>query len=91
VIDRVPLRGGPDEIVIDVGCGTGRLTELLLERWPAIRVIAVDQSANMLAEAEAYLGPRFGERVTFEQANALTLGLDRVADAIFTARPRSIG
>lgn len=34
----------------------------------------------MLAEAESFLGPRFGERVTFEQANALTLDMDRLAD-----------
>ncbi|MGI8485130.1 MAG: class I SAM-dependent methyltransferase [Thermomicrobiales bacterium] len=84
VVDRVPLRGTADETVIDVGCGTGRLTELLLERWPEARVIAVDQSANMLAEAKSFLAPRFDERVTFRQANALTLGLEEDADAIFS-------
>ena len=84
VIDRVPLRGTDDETVIDVGCGTGRLTELLLERWPKVRVIAVDQSTNMLAKAEALLAPRFGDRITFKQANALALDLEEVADAIFS-------
>lgn len=73
VVDRVPLRGIPGEVVLDVGCGTGRLTELLLERWPALRVIAVDQSANMVAEADAHLRPRFGERIRTMQANALQL------------------
>jgi trans-aconitate 2-methyltransferase len=73
VVDRVPLRGVPGETVLDVGCGTGRLTELLLERWPSLQVIAVDQSANMVAEADAQLRPRFGERIRTMQANALQL------------------
>lgn len=84
VVDRVPLRGTAGETVIDVGCGTGRLTELLLERWPKVQVVAVDQSANMLAEAQAFLAPRFGDRIIFEQANALALDMDGVADAIFS-------
>lgn len=76
VVDRVPLRGVPGEVVLDVGCGTGRLTELLLERWPALRVIAIDQSANMVAEADAQLRPRFGDRVRTMQANALQLSTE---------------
>ena len=67
VLDRLPLTGG--ETVIDAGCGTGRLTELLLDRLPQGHAIALDQSANMLKEAEAYLTPRFGDRVEFRQAD----------------------
>lgn len=89
VVERVPLRGEPGEVVLDIGCGTGRLTELLLERWPSLQVIAVDQSANMVAEADAYLRPRFGERVRTIQANALQLAsgggvADASVDAIFS-------
>ena len=32
VLDRLPLNG--TELVMDAGCGTGRLTEKLLERLP---------------------------------------------------------
>lgn len=73
VVDRVPLRGVPGEVVLDIGCGTGRLTALLLERWPSLQVIAVDQSANMIAEATANLESRFGGRIRTRQANALKL------------------
>ncbi len=82
VLDRLPLRG--DETVIDAGCGTGRLTELLLERLPAGRVLAIDRSVNMLVQAEAHLRPRFGDRATFLQADLGLLDLDGVADAVFS-------
>jgi SAM-dependent methyltransferase len=53
VLDRLALRG--DETVMDAGCGTGRLTELLLERLPQGRVLAVDHSRNMLDAARTRL------------------------------------
>ena len=51
VIDRLELRG--DEHVLDAGCGTGRVTEELARRVPNGRVLAVDGSAAMVAEARA--------------------------------------
>src|SRR3954451_6082983 len=47
--ERLPLAG--DETVLDAGCGSGRVTELLVERVPGGRVIAVDGDANMVAAA----------------------------------------
>ena len=42
----------PDESVVDIGCGTGNLTRVLLERLSEKgRVIAVDLSEEMLAIA----------------------------------------
>lgn len=84
VLDRLPLRG--DETVMDAGCGTGRVTAQLLERVPAGHVIAVDRSAAMLEEAEAFLRPRFGERVSFIQADLVDLDrmLTAPVDRIFS-------
>lgn len=82
VLERLPLAG--DETVIDAGCGTGRLTELLLERLPQGRVVALDQSANMLEQAASHLTPRFGDRVEFRRADLASIELDKVADAIFS-------
>src|ERR1700691_5725599 len=53
VLDRLSLRG--DETVLDAGCGSGRITQALIERLPRGRVIAVDASASMVASARERL------------------------------------
>jgi trans-aconitate 2-methyltransferase len=55
-LDWVPLRG--DEVAIDAGCGTGRVTELLADRLPRGRVIGVDASEAMIARARSNLDSR---------------------------------
>jgi trans-aconitate 2-methyltransferase len=67
VLERLPLAGG--DTVVDHGCGAGRLTEVLLDRLPSGRVVALDASAAMLDTARARLA-RFGDRVSFVQADA---------------------
>jgi trans-aconitate 2-methyltransferase len=48
----------PDATVLDVGCGTGRVTEQLLELVPRGRVLAFDASPEMVELARARLGDR---------------------------------
>ena len=48
------LQGEPIDDILDVGCGTGRYSAALADRFDA-RVIAVDPSAKMLAEARKKL------------------------------------
>jgi trans-aconitate 2-methyltransferase len=66
VLGRLSLRG--DETVLDAGCGSGRVTERLLERLPEGRVVALDGSAAMLDAARDRLA-RFGGRVEFVRAD----------------------
>jgi trans-aconitate methyltransferase len=61
------LRLCGDETVLDAGCGTGRLTALILERLPRGRAVALDASSAMLDMARRELAP-FGDRVSFVQA-----------------------
>ena len=56
LMQRLPLSGG--ETVLDAGCGTGRVTRMLVERLPEGRVIAVDGSAAMVAKVREVLRPR---------------------------------
>ena len=48
----------PDATVMDVGCGTGRVTEPLLALVPRGRVLAIDASEEMVALARRRLGDR---------------------------------
>ena len=51
VLDWLDLRG--DERVLDAGCGSGRVTEQLLERLPRGRAVALDASPAMVDQARA--------------------------------------
>jgi len=81
VLDRLELDG--DETVLDAGCGSGRVTRLLLERLPRGRVIAVDASPDMVARARRELA---GERADVRRADLAQLRLDDGAhvDAAFS-------
>ncbi|MBA2506151.1 MAG: methyltransferase domain-containing protein [Thermoleophilaceae bacterium] len=76
VLDRLDLRG--DETVLDAGCGSGRVTRMLLER--CARVIAVDGSESMVEEARAALPAD----VTVLHQDLQELHLDESVDAAFS-------
>jgi ubiquinone/menaquinone biosynthesis C-methylase UbiE len=82
IVARLDLRG--DETALDLGCGSGRLTELLAERLPRGRVIAVDRSANMLAQARERMAPLFGQRVEYLQCSLDDLDLEQTAELAFS-------
>ncbi len=82
ILGRMDLRG--DETALDLGCGSGRLTEHLLRRLPQGRVIAVDRSANMLAAAREHLEPKFAGHVEYLRRSLELIDLDGVADLAFS-------
>jgi trans-aconitate 2-methyltransferase len=81
VLDRLTLVD--DERVLDAGCGSGRVTEVLLERFPRASVVALDGSPSMLEQARARLA-RFGERITFVEADLLDPLPVEPADVVFS-------
>ena len=82
VVDRLPLAG--TERVLDAGCGTGRVTEYLLSRLPAGRVVALDASSAMIGEARKRLAAH-GDRVEFVVADlGKPLPLESPVDAILS-------
>jgi trans-aconitate 2-methyltransferase len=79
ILDRAGLRG--DETVLDAGCGSGRVTKMLIERLPRGRVIAVDGSASMVEGVRSVLRPQDEARV----ADLLELELEEPVDVVFSS------
>jgi trans-aconitate 2-methyltransferase len=78
VLGRLELNG--DETVLDAGCGSGRVTEELIERLPSGRMIAVDGSEAMIAEARE----RLGDRASYLVADLSELEVDQPVDLVFS-------
>ena len=47
------VRAEDPAFVADLGCGPGNLTAALAARWPAARVLGVDNSPEMIEAARA--------------------------------------
>jgi len=80
VLSRLRLRG--DEVVLDAGCGTGRLTAELVEALPRGRVVGIDLSQNMLAGAREHLWSQLIVPVGLVAADLLHLPFERAFDGI---------
>ena len=79
VLARLPLRG--DETVLDAGCGSGRVTALLLDRLPDGHVVAVDSAPSMVEHAREALPP---DRATVLCQSLTELTLEEPVDAAFS-------
>jgi trans-aconitate 2-methyltransferase len=82
IVARLDLEG--DEVVLDAGCGSGRITRLLLQRLPAGRVVAVDASPRMVDLARATLADCAAGRVEVHRQDLLELDLVKPVDVIFS-------
>jgi trans-aconitate 2-methyltransferase len=77
-LERLELRG--DEVVLDAGCGSGRVTALLADLVPRGRVYAVDAAPSMAAHARESLG----DRATVLCQDLVELELPEPVGAIFS-------
>ena len=76
LIAQIPL--AQPERVIDLGCGPGNSTELLVERYPQAEVIGLDSSPNMLAQARERL-----PKCTFIEADLVSWSPPQRTDLLF--------
>jgi trans-aconitate 2-methyltransferase len=78
VLERIELAG--DETVLDAGCGSGRVTQLIVERVPRGRVVGVDASQSMVELARERLGPD----VELIHVDLVDLELEVPVDVVFS-------
>jgi trans-aconitate 2-methyltransferase len=81
ILERLPLQG--DEHVLDLGCGTGRITREIAARVPRGGVVGVDRSASMLATARLWLREH-APGVALVLADGAALPFNRAFDAVFS-------
>jgi trans-aconitate 2-methyltransferase len=72
LLNAVPTRD--PRRVVDLGCGPGNTTELLLERFPKAEIIGIDSSPDMVTNARARLS-----HISFEVADLTTWRPDPAA------------
>jgi trans-aconitate 2-methyltransferase len=77
-LQRLELRG--DEVVLDAGCGSGRVTALLADRVPQGLVYAADVAPSMVEHAREALG----DRATVLCQDLVELDLPEPVDAVFS-------
>ncbi len=77
-LGRLELRGA--EVVLDAGCGSGKVTAMLVELVPDGRVYAVDAAPSMVQHTRAALG----DRVTALCQDLTELELPEQVDAVFS-------
>jgi trans-aconitate 2-methyltransferase len=78
VLELLRLNG--DEVAVDAGCGSGRVTAELAKRLPNGRVIAVDGSEAMVAKARE----RLGDGADYLHSDLVELELSEPVDLIFS-------
>jgi trans-aconitate 2-methyltransferase len=83
VLARLPPLA-EDAAVLDVGCGTGKVSAELMARVPRGRLVALDRSAQMIDGARSHLDPLLPGRVGYLAMDVLDLTLDREIDLIFS-------
>lgn len=78
LLARVQL-DAPD-VVVDLGCGPGNVTDMLSQRWPGADVLAIDNSAEMLDQARQR---GCSERVQWLEADGQTWEPDTPVDLVW--------
>jgi len=82
VLSRLDLQG--NETVLDAGCGSGRVTQALIERLPEGYVVGADASASMVDAARERLPGADVRQVDLLELDLGALGLERPLDAILS-------
>ena len=83
-VGMLPFRAGAAPRILDLGAGTGLLAGMLLRRWPRARLVLVDLSPEMLAQARRrFVGRR--RQVEIRGADYLVDDLGGPYDAVVSA------
>jgi trans-aconitate 2-methyltransferase len=69
------------DFIADLGCGPGNLTRILTERWPAAKVVGLDNSPEMLEQARTLACPG---RLDFVEADIASWSPEQPIDLVIS-------
>ncbi len=81
LVEMIQSEGRYFKEILEIGCGTGHMTELLTGAFPSARITAVDIADGMIAYASDRLG---NSSITFLCADAEEMPLERKYDLIIS-------
>ena len=88
IVEVLKSQDNKNSLIIDLGCGTGSLTERILRASDRYEVIAIDFDPTLLVLAEARL-TKYGQRVKIIQQDlrdkSWTNNIQRKVDAVISA------
>ncbi|MCI5128506.1 MAG: class I SAM-dependent methyltransferase, partial [Candidatus Electrothrix sp. AUS3] len=82
LISKLNFQG--DEIVLDIGCGDGKITAEIAEHLPNGEILGVDNSAAMLALARKEFPWSSHPNLSFQERDARDLSYECEFDIIFS-------
>lgn len=75
----------PDDRVLDIGSGDGRMTAAIAERVPQGRVVGLDSSGDMVQHARAEFGGERWRNLAFTQGDASALPFDSEFSVVYSS------
>ncbi|HEX3519853.1 MAG TPA: methyltransferase domain-containing protein, partial [Solirubrobacteraceae bacterium] len=73
-VDMLALRGGEIRRVLDLGAGTGLMSQAVIERYPGVELVLLDGADEMLSHARERLPPESITTITRDMRAELPAG-----------------
>jgi len=55
-----------NDLILDIACGPGNISERIAENWPFVKVVGIDGSKEMLNQAEKKLCESYANNLSYE-------------------------
>ncbi|ACT00141.1 malonyl-ACP O-methyltransferase BioC [Paenibacillus sp. JDR-2] len=81
IIERNSRGKATEPKILEIGCGTGQFTELLLNQWPHVSITALDLAPAMIHTAEQRFKSRQSANIRFLQADVEIWAVEAPSDS----------